>query len=123
MGDFDSAILVPITLFISIAVVFALAFMYRARQREQIQLTVRQAIDKGQELTPELLEKLGHTGAQPHSDLRRGVIAVAIGLGIGVFGVVLGQEDAMRPLVAIAAIPLLIGVAYLGLWKFAGRDA
>jgi hypothetical protein len=123
MGDFDSEILVPITLFISIAVVFALAFMYRARQREQIQLTVRQAIDKGQELTPELLEKLGHTGAQPHSDLRRGVIAVAIGLGIGVFGIILGQEDAMRPLVAIGAIPLLIGVAYLGLWKFAGRDA
>ncbi|WP_405239642.1 DUF6249 domain-containing protein [Lentisalinibacter orientalis] len=123
MGDFDSEILVPITLFISIAVVFALAFMYRARQREQIQLTVRQAIDKGQELTPELLEKLGHTGAQPHSDLRRGVIAVAIGLGIGAFGIILGQEDAMRPLVAIGAIPLLIGVAYLGLWKFAGRDA
>ncbi|HZX22364.1 MAG TPA: DUF6249 domain-containing protein [Woeseiaceae bacterium] len=122
MGDFDSDILVPITLFISIAVVYALALMYRARQREQIQLTVRQILDKGQELTPELLEKLGHTGAQPHSDLRRGVIAVAIGLGIASFGVILGEHDAMRPLVAIGAIPFLIGLAYLGLWKFAGRD-
>jgi len=122
MNEFDATLFVPITLFISIAAVFALAFMYRARQREQIQITVRQAIEKGQELTPELLEKLGETGARPHSDLRRGVIAAAVGLGIVLFGLILGEEDAVRPLVAIGAIPFLIGVAYLGLWKYAGRD-
>ncbi len=123
MNDFDTEMLVPITLFISIAAVFAVAFIYRARQREQIQVTVRQAIDKGQELTPELLEKLGDTGVRPHSDLRRGVISVALGLGIGLFGAILGEADAVRPLVAIGAIPFLIGLAYLGLWKFADRDA
>lgn len=123
MNGFDVEILVPMTLFISIAAVFALAFMYRARQRREVQLTVRQAIDKGQELTPELLEKLGETGARPHSDLRRGVVAVALGLGIALFGLILGQEDAMRPLVAIGAIPFLIGLAYLGLWKYASRES
>lgn len=122
MVEFDSDILVPITMFVSIAVVFALAFKYRARQREQIQVTVRQAIDKGQELTPELLEKLGHTGARPASDLRRGVIAAALGFGIGLFALILGEDDATRPLMAIGAIPILIGLAYLGLWKFTGRD-
>ena len=122
MNEFDAALFVPITLFLSIAAVFALAFRYRARHREQIQVTVREAIDKGQELTPELLEKLGDTGARPSSDLRRGVIALAVGAGIGLFGLIMGQEDATRPLAAIGAIPFLIGVAYLGLWKYAGRD-
>lgn len=122
MNTFDPELLVPIVLFISIATVFALAFMYRARQREQVQMTVRQAIDKGQELTPELLEKLGETGGGRHSDLRRGVIAVALGAGIALFGLILGQEDAMRPLVAIGTIPLLIGMAYLGLWRYSPRN-
>ncbi len=123
MNEFDPAIFVPIVLFISIAVVYALALMFKARHRVQIQQTVRQAIDKGQELTPELLEQLGQSGAGPHSDLRRGVIAVSVGLGIALFGLILGEQDAVRPLVAIGAVPLLIGIAYLGLWRFASREA
>lgn len=123
MSEFDSEILVPIVLFISIATVFGLAFMYRARQREQVQLTVRHAIDKGQELTPELLEKLGSEGGRGrNADLRRGVIAAALGLGVGSFGLILGEEDAMRPLLAVGAVPLLIGLAYLGLWRFGPRE-
>ncbi|MEJ2603678.1 MAG: DUF6249 domain-containing protein [Gammaproteobacteria bacterium] len=123
MNEFDSDILVPIVLFISIAVVYGLALMYRARHRAQIQETVRQAIDKGQELTPELLEQLGQTGGGQHSDLRRGVIAVSLGLGIALFGLVLGEADAVRPLVAIGMVPLLIGIAYLGLWRYSSREA
>ncbi len=118
MESFEFELLIPIVLFLSIAFVVGLALSLRARHREQVQVTVRQAIDRGQELTPELLEQLGQTGNARQSDLRRGVIAAALGVGVGAFGLVLGEPDAVRPMLAIGAVPLLIGLAYLGLWRF-----
>jgi hypothetical protein len=50
--------------------------------------------------------------------MRRGVIAISLGVGFAAFGLLLGEEDAVRPFLAIGAFPFLIGVAYLGLWKF-----
>ena len=45
-------------------------------------------------------------------------MAVALGLALIAFGYLLGEEDAQGPLLAVAAFPFLIGVAYLGLHKF-----
>ncbi len=84
---------------------------------------MRQAIDKGHELTHDLLERLGEPSKPGSSDLRRGIIGLTIGAGIAVFGVVLGEEDAVRPLLAISAFPFLVGIAYLGLWKFSDRPS
>lgn len=122
MNSFDHDLWVPIVFFLSIAFTFSIALVYRAKHREQIQITVRQAIDKGQELTPELLDRLGQTGAGRRSDLRRGVISVSVGVGIASFGLILGEDDATRPLMAVGAVPLLVGLAYLGLWKFTERS-
>jgi hypothetical protein len=48
-------------------------------------------------------------------DLRRGIIAAAIGLGITVIGAV--AAPTWQEGVAFGALPLLIGIAYIGLWK------
>lgn len=109
---------VPIIMFISIAVIAGLFMYFRYRVKQDVQTTVQTALDKGQELSPEMLEKLGESLRSPKSDLRRGVMAMSLGVALVAFALLLGEEDALDPLMAIAAFPFIIGVAYLGLHKF-----
>ena len=109
--------MVPIVLFLTIGAVIMLNFYFRYRTRQAIQLTVRTAIEQGQQLTPDVLEGL----TSRNGDLRRGIISITIGVAIAAFGLLLGEEDAVGPLTAISAFPILIGLAYLGLWFFLKR--
>ena len=72
-------------------------------------------------LTPEVLESLSDSLSSKHSDLRRGVISVAIGIALFIFAQLIGEPDAEGPMRALAAFPLLLGIAYLGLWYFLKR--
>ena len=115
-------VFVPIVMFIAIAVVLCVYYYLRHRTGQAVQETVRAAIEHGQQLTPEILERLGQPPQPKKSDLRRGVILISVGLGIAAFGALVGEDDAMRPLLAIGSLPFLIGIAYLGLWKFGKSD-
>jgi hypothetical protein len=96
--------------------------LFRYRAKRDIQVTYRAAIEQGQELTPELLERLGER--QPKNrDLRRGVVSLFIGLAFVVFGLILGEEDAVRPMIAVGVFPILLGAAYLGLWTLSRKDS
>ncbi|MCZ6716251.1 MAG: DUF6249 domain-containing protein [Gammaproteobacteria bacterium] len=109
---------VPIGFFVSIATIVGLVLYFGHKTKHEVQETIRAALEKGQELSPELLDKLGHALPSPKSDLRRGVMAVTLGLALIAFGYLLGEEGAQEKLMAIAAFPFFIGVAYLGLHKF-----
>ena len=52
---------------------------------------------------------------KPRMPYRAGMIVLAVGLGLGIFGVLIGQtdHDAFYPLLGIASIPILIGIAML----------
>ena len=114
-------IMVPIILFIAIAVVLCIYFYLRHRTAQSVQETVRTAIEQGQQLTPEILERLGQTSPRPkseNSDLRRGVILITLGLGIAIIGALGDDGEHWRLYSAFGSLPFLIGIAYLGLWKF-----
>jgi hypothetical protein len=113
---------VPISFFLSIAVIAVFFLVLRFRGKRETQQTVRLAIEKGHELSPQLLASLEDRKRSPQSDFRRGIVGVAIGVAFAVFGIVLGEEDAVRPLLAISAFPFLIGLAYLGLSRIGGRS-
>ena len=49
-------------------------FWLRYKGRNATQETIRMAIDKGQELTPELIDRLGHPKPAKNRDMRLGVI-------------------------------------------------
>ena len=49
---------VPIIMFMSIAFVIAMMQLFRYRARRDMQETIQKAIDKGHELTPELIDRL-----------------------------------------------------------------
>ena len=114
-------IIVPSVMFISLAVIFCFFIIFRYKNRAQLQATVRHAIEQGQPLSPELLERLGQPVESENADLRKGAIAIAIALGFAALAFGIGEADATGPMLGIATFPLLIGLAYIGFWRFAGK--
>lgn len=115
-------ILVPLGLFTMIGVIFGLTIFFRFRTRQELQLTLREAMSSGQPISADLVEQISRQLENRHADLRRGVIGIAIGVAIFIFGRVLGEPDAAGPTAGIAAFPTIIGIAYLGLWFFTRKQ-
>lgn len=115
--------MIPVVMFISIAVVFCVLFWFRYRARNDMQQTFRAALDKGQELTPEVIDRLGHPKPAKDKDLRLGIIwlAAASGLVLCGFAVPDDSGDALRGVLAGAAFPFSIGIGYLIMHKFTDR--
>jgi hypothetical protein len=93
----------------------------KSRERQEMQVTVRAALDKGQPLPPELVDALSRDVIQKlpsrSRDIRRGVIWLAVGIGLAAFGLINdfngGWDRDFDGMVGIAAIPLTIGLAFL----------
>ena len=87
-----------------------------------MQETIRAAIEKGEGLSPELIQNLVNPPVSPQRDLRRGVISVVIAVAIALFAFFINEEDALGPLMGIAMFPLSIGAGFLLMHRF-GRSA
>lgn len=112
---------IPIVMFGGLTVVLSLFVWFRYRAKRDTQQTIRTAIEKGQEISPEMIDNLLNPPASPQRDLRRGLIGVLTAVGFALFGLILGEEDAVRPLLGVAMFPLSIGVAFLLMHRF-GRS-
>ncbi|WP_269716812.1 DUF6249 domain-containing protein [Caulobacter sp. NIBR2454] len=118
-------ILIPLAPFIMVVAIVVIPKWLRSRERQEMQATIRAAIDKGQELPPELIEAMSkdvkvRKVSTAQSDIRTGIILIAVGAGIAAFGWMVGYEesDAVYPLMGIGLIPGLIGIAYVVLSFF-----
>jgi len=111
---------IPITMFAGLTVVLCLFFWFRYRTRSDLQGTIRTAIEKGQELTPEIIDRLGSPKAPRDKDLRLSLLWIAIALGMGVLAFMVPDpaEQAETALLGVAAFPFFIGLAYLLMWRF-----
>lgn len=110
--------MIPIVLFISMAAAAVFFFWFRYRTRAEMQMTIRSALDKGQELTPEIIDRLGNPKPKEDADRRRAVICIALAIAIAAFGYILDEDDAVRPFLAMSAFPLLLGIAYFIISRF-----
>ena len=115
---------IPIVMFAGVTVVLCVFFWLRFRGRSEVQQTLRLALDKGQDLTPDLIDRLGHPKPPKNKDLRLAMIWLALAAGLTLCGVAVPDPtgDAFRGCLAGAAFPFALGVAYLLIWRFAGRD-
>lgn len=115
--------LIPIVMFLGLTIVFCTLFWFRYRARREMQETFRMALDKGHELTPEIIDRLGHPKASKDKDLRLGVIWLALAVGLVLCGVAVPDDsgDALRGILAGAAFPFAIGIAYVILYRFTER--
>ncbi|MDB5457892.1 MAG: hypothetical protein JWP92_3477 [Caulobacter sp.] len=101
-----------------IAIVVIPAYL-KSRERREVQATIRAAIEKGQPLPPEVIEAFGREVKPAVSsatrDLRNGVIWLAVGVGIMIFGSLLSinEHDDVYPALAVGAVPAVVGIALL----------
>jgi len=141
VGDFFADVVPVFGIFMIIAVVIGPVWItayFRARERAQLHETLRTAYEKGQPPPPELIEKLtaGHAEAPaslntPDRDLRRAVVLIAVGLGLGGLGLCLGYGISLADetggwitggaIAGAGAIPGMIGLAYLILFLMKPR--
>lgn len=95
---------------------------FKSRERERMHATLRAMIDKGETVSPELLENLQTETAKrqtPEADLRRGVLWLAVGLAFYAMSWVIGPaagEEASWGVAAIGVIPGFVGAGYILLW-------
>lgn len=120
MNHFE--ILIPLAPFIMVIAIVVVPAILKSKERKEMQATLRAAIDKGQPLPPEVIEALSKENikapASASRDLRIGVILLAVSIGIAMFGYAfnfIGENDAVRavaPIIGMAAIPGMIGIAF-----------
>lgn len=112
-------VLIPLAPFLMVVAIVVIPSWLKSRERREMQATLRAAIEKGQSLPPEVIEAISKDNAKPPAtaarDLRTGVILLAVAIGIAVFGyaVSFAEMDAYYPIVGIAAIPGMIGLAFI----------
>lgn len=113
---------IPLSMFIGLSVVLSLWVWFRYKAKRDLQMTIRTAIEKGQGLSPELIENLVNPPVSPQRDLRRGIIGVGLAIAVALFAVFIGEEDAYGPLMGVAMFPLSIGAGFLLLHRFGKPD-
>ena len=118
----QESIIVPFIVFTSTVLVVWIFNFFAARKRAEAFATLRLAIEKGQEVTPEAMESLSRL-SHPLADLRRGVVLVALAAGfMALAGIVSTEEEqAVRPLLGVSVFPLFLGLAFLGLHVFTNK--
>jgi len=117
--------IVPVTMFLGMTLVFCLFFWFRYRMRNDMQQTIRVAIEKGQELSPEIIDRLGQPRPVKYRDLRVALVWLAIACGLALIGLAVPDPSghALQGTLAGAALPLCIGIAYLIMWRFTGSES
>lgn len=112
-------IIVPVSLFLSLLALVLVPIWLKSRERRDMQETVRHALDKGQELPADLVEAIAKASQRPpataQTDLRRGVIWIAIAAGVATLGWTIGlhEGEAVGPMLGLASIPGFLGLAFI----------
>ena len=120
IGDLKP-ILTILLVFLIPALVVVAVLVYRLRRQRLILEAIQKLADKGVTIPPELLQSLSSewsTNRAPASYLRRAILLIASGAGLGI---VLWEAGNGRDSWVFAMIPLLLGVGYLVIWKLEQR--
>lgn len=126
--DMTPILIVAIIFSAITAIIFGPSYL-KSREKREMQTTIRHAIDKGQDLPPELIDAMTKDVASKlpsrTRDLRRGVIWLAVGIGFAAFSYLsnLGWSDhdmreATGAMFGLAALPITIGLAFIVLSFF-----
>ncbi|MEQ3744641.1 MAG: DUF6249 domain-containing protein [Henriciella sp.] len=112
--------LIPIAFFGFLFGAIWLYSHFNFKKRFTAHETLRHAVDKGQQISPDLIEKMSNLSDPVKSDLRRGVLFIAFGIAFVILGSVVSSQEGepIGPMLGIASFPIVMGLAYLGLWRF-----
>ena len=113
-------VVIPIFIFASIVGAIWLFSHYNYKKRLTAHETLRLAVEKGQEVSPELVERMSYHNDPAKSDLRRGILLIAFGVAFICLGLLVPHDEpeALRGMLGVSSFPIILGIAYLGLWRF-----
>lgn len=113
-------VVIPIFIFASIVGIIWLFSHYNYKKRLTAHETLRLAVEKGQEVSPELVERMSYLNDPAKSDLRRGILLIAFGAAFICLGLLIPHDEpeALRGMLGVSSFPIILGIAYLGLWRF-----
>lgn len=121
--------------FAFLAAIILVPRWFKNKERQELQATLRAAIERGQPLPPEVIDSITRDAPQPRTpaargrnDFRNGIVWLAVALGICGFGFAVGYEsiEAYHVFLGIACIPGFIGLALIALGlvdRFSGSKA
>ena len=105
---------VPLGSFAMVVGIVWLGVGLKLKRNKMLHETIRLMIDKGQPIPPELLQPQ-ELASRPRSDLRTGLVMIAVGIGLSLL--LISLHDLPRGIAAVGVIPFLMGVAFLIAWK------
>jgi len=117
----DEGIIIPVAMFISVSVVMIVWLYLKHRSRVEMQQTFRLALEKGNELSPEFIKQLGEPEPDKDRDMRRGLIWLSLAVGLVLIGFAVPEPEALRGLLAGAALPFCIGCAYMFMYLYGNK--
>ncbi|WP_196140696.1 DUF6249 domain-containing protein [Aliikangiella sp. G2MR2-5] len=111
-------ILIPISVFISITLLFVALLIYQYKTKRMFLKTVENAISQEQPITPEVIKEVARHFYSSSKDLRKGIMLIVVTLAILIFSWLVdfpqnGAVDLNDMINGIAAFPGLFGLAYL----------
>ena len=105
------------------ALVFCVYLFLSYRHRREKLLTLRAAIERGIELTPERLAAMGLGSRGPQADLRVAVLCLSLAVGFLCVGLLNPDPGVFARLSGGAALLGVIGLAFIALWRIgSGRQ-
>lgn len=110
-------VFIPITLFICLAVVIVFFFYLSHKNKVGLLDTVNRSVDKGNALTPEVLEKLSSSVPVRVRDLRRGIVFLSIACACICASFFIPDRDGVTGMRIFASFPLFIGAGFMLVWK------
>jgi hypothetical protein len=83
--------------------------------------TVREAISRNSDAVPSLMAGIEEKPARSTDD-RTGLVLLALGVAVFLFGLIQGDPDDIQNMAAISVFPLLVGAALLGRYVYRKRQ-
>ena len=111
-------IIVPLALFLLIFACVVMPIRYSYRAKRDMHETVRQAMEKGQDVSPALIEALKESKSPGRFDRRVGILGVFIGAAIIIRGLVVFETD----MITGGIITLFIGIGFLVNYRLQAKD-
>ena len=109
---------IPIILFLCIFGIVAVVLYFNSRHEESRQATIRAAIERGQELTEDVVKSL--TPARtPKWGLAIGLPIVGLALGLLIVGLGIGEPEAAWA----SAFPFFFGMGFIVFWYLEQRKS
>lgn len=110
---------VPIILFLVLGFV-CWSFVYFAyKGKKELQKTLQVALDKGEQLSNESIEKILASQRKPPADFKRGILLISFGVAIALFEIL---DPLNTGLYGLSFFPFAIGFGYLVVWKFDKKE-